>query len=162
MGLWWLRGSNPMSIVANTLVVMYAKCGEFVDSRRLFDEIPERNVVSRNVLFSCYTQIDCFGEAVGLFREMVAIGIRPDEFSLSTIINACTGLGDIGQGRKIHGYLIKLGFDSDTFSLNALIDMYAKVGTFEDALAVFQEIGRPDIVSWDAVIAGCALHEYHD
>ncbi|KAL3522318.1 hypothetical protein ACH5RR_015152 [Cinchona calisaya] len=161
-GIVVVTGFESDVYVANTLVVMYAKCGEFVDSRRLFDEIPERNSVSWNALFSCYTQIECFGEAVGLFREMVASGIRPDEFSLSTIINACTGLGDIGQGNKIHGYLIKLGFDSDPFSLNALVDMYAKVGTFEDALAVFQEIGRPDTVSWNAVIAGCALHEYHD
>lgn len=148
--------------VANTLTVMYAKCSDFVGSKRLFDEIPERNVVSWNALLSCYTQIDRFEEAMGLFRDMIASGIRPDEFSLSTIINACTGLGDIHQGKKIHGYLIKLGFDPDPFSLNAIVDMYAKLGNLEDASSVFQEINHPDIVSWNSVIAGCALHEYHD
>ncbi|OVA00349.1 Pentatricopeptide repeat [Macleaya cordata] len=148
--------------VANTLVVMYAKCGEFLDSRRLFDEIPERNVVSWNALFSSYVQNDCCEEAVGLFQEMVSNGIKPDEFSLSSILNACTGYGDYNQGRRAHGFLIKLGYDSDPFSANALVDLYAKLGDLEAAMVVFEKIALPDIVSWNASIAGCVLHGYND
>ncbi|KAM3006342.1 hypothetical protein FF2_036375 [Malus domestica] len=122
--------------VANTLVVMYAKCREFGDSRRLFDAIPERNVVSWNALFSCYVQSDFHGESMDLFQEMILSGVRPNEYSLSRRINACTGLGDGSHGRKIHG--------------------------LEDAATVFEKIAQPDIVSWNAVIAGCVLHEYHD
>ncbi|XP_030953018.1 pentatricopeptide repeat-containing protein At5g04780, mitochondrial-like [Quercus lobata] len=160
-GIAVVTGFESDVFVANTLVVMYAKCGEFGSSRRLFDTIPERNVVSWNALFSCYVQGDFCGEAVDLFQEMILNGIRPNEFSLSSILNACSGLGDDSQGKKTHGYLIKLGYDSDPFSANALVDMYAKVGDIEDAIAVFEEIARPDIVSWNAVIAGCVLHEYH-
>ncbi|KAK6123210.1 hypothetical protein DH2020_043067 [Rehmannia glutinosa] len=141
---------------------MYAKCGHFVDSRKLFEDIAERNVVSWNALLSCYTQSDSFGEAMELFQEMVASGIRPDEFSLSTILNAATGLGDIRQGKKVHGYLVKLGYEGDPFSLNAMVDMYAKAGDLGDAITVFDNIPEPDIVSWNAVIAGCVFHEYHD
>lgn len=148
--------------VANSLVVMYAKCGDFVDSRRLFYTIPEPSVVSWNGLFSCYVQGDFYKEAVDLFREMVFSGTRPNEFSMSGMVNACASLRDSGKGRKIHGFLIKLGYDSDPFSANALVDMYAKVGILEDAVTAFGEISHPDIVSWNAVIAGCVLHEYHD
>ncbi|XP_028062515.1 pentatricopeptide repeat-containing protein At5g04780, mitochondrial-like isoform X1 [Camellia sinensis] len=159
-GIVVVTGFESDVFVANTLVVMYAKCGEFVDSRRLFDEIPERNVVSWNALFSCYVQSDFFAEALGLFQEMVLTGINPDEYSLSSILNACTGLGDVNQGKRIHGHLIKLGYDSDPFSANALVDMYAKGGCIDDATVVFEEIAEPDIVSWNAIIAGCVLHEY--
>ncbi|KAL5576696.1 hypothetical protein UlMin_018395 [Ulmus minor] len=148
--------------VANTLVVMYAKCEEFGDSRRLFDEIPERDVVSWNALFSSYVRRNCFGEAVGLFLEMVVSGLKPNEFSLSSIINACAGLGDGSRGKQIHGFLVKLGYKLDSYTANALVDMYAKVGKLEDAISAFQEIGKPDIVSWNAIIAGCVLHEFHD
>lgn len=161
-GIVVVTGFESDVFVANTLVVMYAKCGHILDSRRLFEDIPERNVVSWNALLSCYTQSDSFGEAMRLFQEMVASGIRPDEFSLSTILNAATGLGDIGQGKKIHGYLIKLGYEGDPFSLNALVDMYAKAGALGDARTVFGNIPEPDIVSWNALIAGCVSHEYHD
>ncbi|KAI3454723.1 hypothetical protein Pfo_011386 [Paulownia fortunei] len=161
-GIVVVTGFESDVFVANTLVVMYAKCGHFLESRRLFEDIPERNVVSWNALLSCYTQSDFFGEAMRLFQEMIASGIRPDEFSLSTILNAATGLGDIGQGKKVHGYLIKLGYEGDPFSLNALVDMYAKAGDLRDAITVFGNIPEPDIVSWNAVIAGCVFHEYHD
>ncbi|PIA38813.1 hypothetical protein AQUCO_02700188v1 [Aquilegia coerulea] len=148
--------------VANTLVVMYAKCGELLDSRRLFDGIPDRNVVSWNALFSSYVQNECCEEAVSLFGEMVLSGIKPNEFSLSSILNACTGARDYGQGRRVHGYLLRLGYDSDPFSANALVDMYAKLGDLESAIAVFEKIADHDIVSWNAIIAGCVLHEYYD
>ncbi|CAN6689762.1 unnamed protein product [Malus baccata var. baccata] len=160
-GVALLTGFESDEFVANTLVVMYAKCGEFGDSRRLFDAIPERNVVSWNALFSCYVQSNFHGEAMDLFQEMVLSGVRPNEYSLSSIINACTGFGDGSRGRKIHGYMIKLGYESDSFSANALVDMYAKVKSLEDAVTVFEKIEQPDIVSWNAVIAGCVLHEYH-
>eukprot|EP00268_Persea_americana_P013340 TRINITY_DN15814_c2_g1_i1.p1 TRINITY_DN15814_c2_g1~~TRINITY_DN15814_c2_g1_i1.p1 ORF type:complete len:931 (+),score=175.98 TRINITY_DN15814_c2_g1_i1:3-2795(+) len=161
-GIVVVTGYESDVFVANTLVVMYAKCGVILDSRKLFDEIPERNVVSWNALISSYVQNECCGEALRLFWEMVVSGIRPDEFSLSTILNACTGSEDLRQGRRIHGYLIRLGHDSDSFSANALVDMYGKLGDLEDAMTVFEKIARPDIVSWNAVIAGCVLHGYHD
>lgn len=160
-GVVVVTGFESDEFVANTLVVMYSKCGEFGDSRRLFDSIPEQNVVSWNALFSCYVQSDFFGEAMDLFEEMVLSGIRPNEYSLSSIINACTGLGDGSRGRKIHGYIVKLGYDSDSFSANALVDMYAKAKGLEDAISVFEKIAQPDIVSWNAVIAGCVLHNCH-
>ncbi|KAL3637942.1 hypothetical protein CASFOL_018390 [Castilleja foliolosa] len=161
-GVVLVTGFESDVFVANALVVMYAKCGHFVDSRRLFEDIAERNVVSWNALLSCYTQSDFFNEAMVLFHEMVNSGIRPDEFSLSTILNAVTGLGNIGQGKKVHGYLIKLGYEFDPFSLNALVDMYAKSGDLGDAITVFSNIPEPDIVSWNAVIAGCVLCQYHE
>ncbi|PON37878.1 DYW domain containing protein [Parasponia andersonii] len=154
-----VTGFESDVFVANTLVVMYAKCGDFGDSSRLFDEIPQRDVVSWNALFSCYVQSNFCREAVELFMKMIMSGIRPNEFTLSTIINACAGLVDGSQGKKIHGFLIKLGYESDPFSTNALVDMYAKVGGLEEAISAFKEIAQPDIVSWNAIIAGCVHHE---
>ncbi|XP_052621408.1 pentatricopeptide repeat-containing protein At5g04780, mitochondrial-like [Lactuca sativa] len=159
-GIVVVTGFENDVFVANALVGLYAKCGDFLDSRKLFDQIPDRNIVSWNALFSCYSNGHFFKEAIDLFQDMIITGLIPDEYSLSTIINACTGLQDITQGRKIHGYLIKHGYTSDPFSCNALADMYSKVGDFEDAKTVFDHIPNPDIVSWNAIIAGCVLHEY--
>ncbi|KAB2025573.1 hypothetical protein ES319_D06G158900v1, partial [Gossypium barbadense] len=139
-----VNGFESNEYVGNSLVVLYTKCGKVV----FLSPIPERSVVSWNALFSCYVQSDYLGEAVELFHEMVLSGIRPTEFSLSSMINACTGLVDRGEGRKIHGFLIKL-------------DMYAKIGNLEDDV-VFEEITKPDIVSLNALIVGCILHDKHD
>ncbi|RWR84783.1 pentatricopeptide repeat-containing protein [Cinnamomum micranthum f. kanehirae] len=158
-GIVVVTGYESDVFVANTLVVMYAKCELILDSRKLFDEIPDRNVVSWNALISSYVHNECWGEALRLFLEMVVSGIKPNEFSLSTILNACTGSEDLRQGRRIHGYLIRLGHDSDSFSANALVDMYGKLGDLEDAMTVFEKIARPDIVLWSAVIAGLEMKD---
>ncbi|CAI0468762.1 unnamed protein product [Linum tenue] len=136
------------------MVVLYAKCGEIADSTRIFDAIPRRTVVSWNALLNCYVQRDSFGEAVELFQDMIVSQTQPNEFTLSTMINACTGLEDGRQGRKIHGYLIKLGYDLDLFSANALVDMYAKSGYMVDARLVFNVIPEKDLIAWNAVISG--------
>ncbi|KAK7317847.1 hypothetical protein RJT34_02419 [Clitoria ternatea] len=161
-GMVVVTGFESDEFVANTLVVMYAKCGQLDDSRKLFGGIMEPNVVSWNALFSCYVQSELYGETVDLFKEMVSGGIRPNEFSISIIINACAGLRDGGLGRTFHGLLLKMGLDSDQFSANALVDMYSKAGEIEYAVSVFQEIVHPDVVSWNTVIAGCVLQQHSD
>ncbi|XP_057458405.1 pentatricopeptide repeat-containing protein At5g04780, mitochondrial-like [Lotus japonicus] len=161
-GMSVVTGFDSDGFVANTLVVMYAKCGQLGDSRKLFGSIVAPSVVSWNALFSCYVQSDFCVEAVDLFKEMVRGGIRPNEFSLSIILNACAGLRNGSLGGTVHGLLLKLGHGLDQFSANALVDMYSKGGRIENAVAVFEEITHPDIVSWNAVIAGCVQHECND
>ncbi|KAL8248211.1 hypothetical protein R6Q59_005079 [Mikania micrantha] len=177
-GVVVVTGFESDVFVANTLVVVYAKCGDFMDSRRLFDQIPERNIVSWNALFSCYTQGDFFEKAIELFQDMIGSGLRPDEFSLSTIINACTGLRDINQGRKIHGYLMKHGYSSDPFSCFqglgqqfhsvmikseieldpflccGLIDIYSKCGEMEDAARVYSMMPKKELIALNALLCG--------
>ncbi|KAK1294541.1 Pentatricopeptide repeat-containing protein [Acorus calamus] len=104
--------------VANTLAVAYAKWGMLSHSRRLFDAIPDRNVVSWNVLLNGYVRNDRCGEALRLFGEMVLSGTKPDEFSLSTALNACTGAEDLRRGRWVHGLLVRMGHAGDLFSSN--------------------------------------------
>ncbi|TKY66374.1 Pentatricopeptide repeat-containing protein [Spatholobus suberectus] len=161
-GMAVVTGFKSDGFVANTLVVMYAKCGLLDDSRRLFGRIVERNVVSWNALFSCYVQSELCGEAVDLFKDMVRSGIRPNEFSISIILNACAGLQDGILGRTVHGLMLKMGLDLDQFSANALVDMYSKAGEIEGAGCCFSGNCSPDVVSWNAVIAGCVLHEHND
>lgn len=161
-GMAVVTGFESDGFVGNTLVVMYAKCGLLDDSKRLFGGIVEQNVVSWNALFSCYEQSELRGEAVDLFKEMMRSGIRPNEFSISIILNVCAGLQDGGLGRTLHGLMLKMGLDLDQFSANALVDTYSKAREIEGAVAVFQEIAHPDVVSWNAVIAGCVLHDRND
>ncbi|CAN0858759.1 Pentatricopeptide repeat-containing protein At3g53360, mitochondrial, partial [Linum grandiflorum] len=78
----------------------------------------ENNEFVLNSMVVLYAR-DSFREALELFHDMIlTTEIRPNEFSLSTMINACTGLEDSGQGRKIHGYLIKLGYHLDSIAAN--------------------------------------------
>ncbi|KAI0504270.1 hypothetical protein KFK09_015222 [Dendrobium nobile] len=152
-----LTGFESDPFVANTLIMFYADFGEIWDCQKLFDAISGRNVVSWNALFAAYVKNDQCEKAVEFFRKMVVTGTKPNEYGFSIILNACTGLQNLDCGRIVHGFLTRLAYESDRFTANALLDLYAKVGDTESAGLVFEEISQPDLISWNAFISGCVL-----
>ncbi|XP_066317527.1 pentatricopeptide repeat-containing protein At4g14850-like [Miscanthus floridulus] len=148
--------------VANALVAMYGGFGMVDEARRMFDESGgERNAVSWNGMISAYVKNDRCRDAIGVFREMVWSGERPNEFGFSCVVNACTGSRDWDTGRQVHGMVVRTGYDKDVFTANALVDMYSKLGDIEMAALVFEKMPVADVVSWNALIAGCVTH-WHD
>ncbi|CAL2272397.1 unnamed protein product [Prunus armeniaca] len=58
----------------------------------------------------------------------------------------------------MHAYTIKAGFEADSTVCNAVITMYAKCGSIEDANEIFNGMNTRDCVSWNAIISAYALH----
>eukprot|EP00249_Psilotum_nudum_P015985 c25607_g15_i1 orf=2-343(+) len=85
-------------------------------------------------------------------------GVKPNEATFVSVLKACAHLAALEQGKQIHCYIIKSGFESDIFVGSALIDMYMKSGTVESAYKVFDRMPKRDLVSWNAMMAGYAQH----
>jgi pentatricopeptide repeat protein len=64
----------------------------------------------------------------------------------------------LDQGRCTHELIIQSGWDSAVFVGNSLVDMYAKCGSMEDAKRVFNEMPLQDVVSWNSILGGFAMH----
>eukprot|EP01018_Ginkgo_biloba_P011334 Gb_02266 [translate_table: standard] len=148
------RGCRPDIILGTILVTVYAKCGGLVDARRVFDQMPKRNVVSWTVMVAAYVRYGFAEEALTLFYQMLITGIQPNQFTFASILPACTKLAALELGMEIHEDIIRSGYQSDVFVTNALVDMYAKCGSIENARIVFNKMSKQDVVSWTAMIAG--------
>ncbi|KAJ3681367.1 hypothetical protein LUZ60_015856 [Juncus effusus] len=145
--------------VTNALITMYASFGLLNLSKKLFDDIShKRNIVSWNGLLTGYARNEKYEEALNLFTRMVMEGIEPNEFGFSCVVNSCTELGHLKTGQEIHGFLTRLGYNSDPFTVNSLLDMYAKLGELTKAEIIFKNVDCLDVISWNAFIAGCVLH----
>ncbi|XP_057854681.1 pentatricopeptide repeat-containing protein DOT4, chloroplastic isoform X2 [Cryptomeria japonica] len=96
---------------------------------------------------------DC-EEALELFRKFVLSGVKLDPVMIVCILPACARLGALQQGKQIHEFILRSGFKSDIYVLNAMIDLYAKCGRIEDALHIFDKMTERDVVSWSSIIAG--------
>lgn len=70
----------PPVYLRNRLIVFYAKCERLKDARMVFDEMPERNIVSWTAMISGYSRRGYASEALKLFVEMLKSGI----FSVSS------------------------------------------------------------------------------
>ncbi|XP_077214079.1 pentatricopeptide repeat-containing protein At4g18520, chloroplastic-like [Tasmannia lanceolata] len=78
--------------VGSALINMYAKCGFLEDAVRVFDRMPERNLVSWKVMIIGYARNGLCKEALQLMYRMQAEGIKVDDFILTTVLSAC---GDV-------------------------------------------------------------------
>eukprot|EP01018_Ginkgo_biloba_P026951 Gb_35042 [translate_table: standard] len=144
--------------VGNSLVDMYAKCGSVQVARQLFDKMPERSVVSWNAMIAGYTQSGYATEALKLFNQMHIADVKPNLVTMVSVLPACAHSGALQQGKWIHDYINRCGFESDVSVGTALIDMYAKCGSIEIARQVFDSMCERNVVSWSAMIAGYGMH----
>ncbi|CAH8359797.1 unnamed protein product [Eruca vesicaria subsp. sativa] len=124
-------------VVASSLVGMYAKFNLFGSSVQVFDEMPERDVVSYNAVISCFYQCWEAGKAL----ELLAI-------------SACSRLLGLERGKEIHRKYVKRGFESDEYVSSALVDMYGKCGYLEMAREVFEHMTGKSLVAWNSMIRG--------
>eukprot|EP01018_Ginkgo_biloba_P026111 Gb_25739 [translate_table: standard] len=147
-------GLNQLLFLVSKLVSVYAICGCLNDARLVFDKTSNRNVYLWNAMIKGYVRNGQFEDALTLYYQMQRLGTQPDHFTFSSVLKACAGLSARQQGREIHVHVIRSGFDSYVFVGSALIDMYSKCGSIEDASQVFDNMSERDVVSWSTMISG--------
>ncbi|KAL0555156.1 hypothetical protein IC582_009095 [Cucumis melo] len=146
--------------VGSSLVDMYAKCGEIGDARHLFDEMPERNVVSWSGMIYGYAQLDDGVEALTLFKQALIEDVDVNDFTFSSVIRVCSSSTLLELGKLIHGLCLKMSFDSSSFVGSALISLYSKCGVIEGAYQVFDEIPTRNLGLWNSMLIACAQHAH--
>ncbi|KDP31093.1 hypothetical protein JCGZ_11469 [Jatropha curcas] len=109
--------SNPF--VACALVDMYGKCVSTFSARKLFDEIPQRNVVVWNAMISLYTHSNCVSDALYMFDAM---HVAPDASTFNAIIAGLAGTED-GSAKAIAFYwrMRELSLKPNLITLLALL-----------------------------------------
>ncbi|CAJ1967497.1 unnamed protein product [Sphenostylis stenocarpa] len=146
----------PCVYLWTRLIVFYVKCDSLRDARHLFDEMPERNVVSWTAMISAYSQRGYASHALTLFVQMLRSGTEPNEFTFATVLTSCIGALGFVLGRQIHSLIIKLNYESHVYVGSSLLDMYAKDGKIHEARGIFECLPERDVVSCTAIISGYA------
>lgn len=139
----------------NSLISGFVENYMLDDAQKTFERMPERDVVSWNNIISANEQAKREDVAFKLFRDMLSLGTKANESTISSLLSACASLGTIKLGEQIHALTYKVGLNSCLFVCNALITMYFKCGSL-DGISVFEEMISRDTVTWNAVLVGCA------
>lgn len=141
--------------VSNALINMYAKFGCLANAVRVFDQMVVRDVVSWNSIISAYEQNDDPITALGFYRRMQRIGIQPDLLTLLSLASIVAQLADRQKSSSVHGFILRRDWLMQDVAIgNAVVDMYAKVGTIDAARSVFEGLPTKDVVSWNTLITG--------
>ncbi|KAK9288137.1 hypothetical protein L1049_016585 [Liquidambar formosana] len=127
----------------------------FIDyAHSVFDQIPSPTDFSWNSLIRGYTLRGSPHNSLFLYLEMLRSSIRPSNFTYPFVLKACSTRASIREGEQIHSHVFRLGFRSDIFVNNSLIDMYCKCCCLDSSRHVWDEMRDRDEVSWNSIISG--------
>ncbi|CDY45030.1 BnaA08g11890D [Brassica napus] len=148
---------NPERFLINNLITMYSKCGSLNYARRVFDKMPERDLVSWNSILAAYAQssehvIDSTEEGFVLFRVLRQNVVFTSRMTLAPLLKLCLCSGYVWASEAVHGYACKIGLDSDEFVAGALVNIYLKFGMVKEGRVLFEEMPERDVVLWNLML----------
>ncbi|KAI3506254.1 hypothetical protein L1887_28610 [Cichorium endivia] len=144
--------------VSNSLIEMHANNGELMIAWKLFCETDKDNI-TWNTMISGYINSGNYDEAFSLFNKMVLEEIKPTTVTLVTMLSACAQTGSFEKGEEIRSNYINQEMISSNLTLaTSLVDMYAKCGQLEKSEKIFNQMREKDIISWNVMISGYAMH----
>ncbi|PIA45930.1 hypothetical protein AQUCO_01600284v1 [Aquilegia coerulea] len=149
-----IDGFGSDMFVGSTLIDFYLKFSHIWIAHKVFDQILNPDTVSWNTIISGLVKNCCFDESIRVFEEMGMSGNRFDSSTLAAILPAVAELQDLNTGKKIQCMVIKRGFHYHGFVLTGLVSLYSKCRDVSTARLLFEQIGRPDLISWNAMISG--------
>ncbi|KAL6635359.1 hypothetical protein ACP70R_028030 [Stipagrostis hirtigluma subsp. patula] len=137
-----LSGEKARTVrVWTTMMSALARAGEIDRARRLFDEMPNKDLVAWTALIGGFVQAGRYNEALGLFGEMEAAGLEADEVTVVTVLSACVQHGRIDLAKRLHRLVDQNGLISRNARLaTSFVHMYAKLGCIKKAMDVFRGV----------------------
>lgn len=174
-------------LVGTSLVDMYAKCSEIVDSRKVFDSLPDRNVITWNAMIGGYLRNGDIKSASFLFEKMSnrtrvtwiemidgfarngdTISARrlfdrvPSEFknvvTWSVMVDGYCSNGEMEAAREVFEQMPQRNF----FAWSSMISGYCKKGDVKEAKVIFDRIPARNLVNWNSMISGYAQNGFSE
>ncbi|RVW49440.1 Pentatricopeptide repeat-containing protein [Vitis vinifera] len=148
------------TLVGNSLIDMYAKCGQLDYSEKLFNEMDHKDTVSWNAMLSGYAVHGHGDRAIALFSLMQESQVQIDSVSFVSVLSACRHAGLVEEGRKIfHSMSDKYHIKPDLEHYACMVDLLGRAGLFDETLGFIKVMPvEPDAGVWGALLGSCRMH----
>ncbi|GAB4840087.1 hypothetical protein Ancab_020798 [Ancistrocladus abbreviatus] len=158
-------GFSSFNAYTNTaLLNFYAKCGDTVSARRVFDEMGVKNAVTWSSMISGYGMYGNSDESLALFDTMLRENVVPNEVIFTTVLSACSHTGKVGEGWDYFSSMRwRYNFVPSMKHYACMVDILARAGRLEEALDFIERMPiLPDSTVYGAFLHGCSLHSKFD
>ncbi|XP_061376129.1 putative pentatricopeptide repeat-containing protein At5g08490 isoform X2 [Gastrolobium bilobum] len=155
--MFWNLSEKRNLVTCNSLISGYVGLGSHHDANMIFSGMSETDLTTWNLMVRVYAENDCPEQALSLFYDLQARGMKPDVVTIMSLLPVCTQMASVHLLSQCHGYIIRSCFE-DLHLKGALLDAYAKCGIIGCACKIFQSSADKDLVMFTAMICGCAMH----
>lgn len=145
--------------VGTALVDMYAKCGDLNSSKKVFDELPTKSVLTWNAMIGALGMNGRAKEALGLLREMELRNVKPNGVTMLSILSACSHGGLLEDGVSCFNKMLKDPSIQPTLEhYSCMVDMLARAGDLDGALEMIKRIPQgleAGPAAWGSLLSAC-------
>ncbi|KAG2327551.1 hypothetical protein Bca52824_010279 [Brassica carinata] len=148
--------------VANSLIHCYFSCGDLDSACKVFTTIQEKDVVSWNSMITGFVQKGSPDKALELFKKMESEDVKASRVTMVGVLSACAKMRNLEFGKRVCSYIEENRVSVNLTLANAMLDMYTKCGSIEDAKRLFDKMEERDNVTWTTMLDGYAILEDYE
>ncbi|KAK9114610.1 hypothetical protein Syun_021407 [Stephania yunnanensis] len=150
-------GLDLESYVSNSLLDLYAKCGSIKDARKIFDDIPHRDVVCWNSMISRYAEHGYAQEAVDMFDLMRVEGVVPNYVTFVGVLSACSHVGLVESGLNHFESMISMfGIEPGVEHYASIVSLLGRAGKLDKAKEFIEQMPiEPAAIVWRSLLSAC-------
>ncbi|KAL5222221.1 hypothetical protein ABZP36_026934 [Zizania latifolia] len=147
-------------VVQTALIDMYMKCGRLDLAKSIFESMPEKSVITWNVMILGLGTHGYGLDAIKLFNQMETERVPMDDLSVLAILTCCTHAGLVSEGLGIFYRMGKdLGLDPKVEHYGAMIDLLGRAGCLDQARNTLETMPmEPTPELWGSLLASCRSH----
>uniref|UniRef100_A0A5B7BBZ3 Pentatricopeptide repeat-containing protein n=1 Tax=Davidia involucrata TaxID=16924 RepID=A0A5B7BBZ3_DAVIN len=146
--------------LGNSLLNMYAKCGDMGMAMRVFNMLTSKDIVSWSTIISGMAMNSLGVHVLPLFSLMLVHGVPPDDVTFLSLLSACSHAGMVDQGMMFFKAM------TDVYAIVpqmqhyvCVVDMYGRAGLLEEAEAFIREMPvEADGPVCGALLNACKIH----
>ncbi|KAJ8771940.1 hypothetical protein K2173_027117 [Erythroxylum novogranatense] len=151
---WVIRlGFECNVFLMNAFLTGLIRHGMLSDAKVVFDKRVSKDIVSWNAMMAGFLQ-HSYSQIPFFWHQMNGEGVKPDDFTFSTVFTGLASLADIKLGLQVHAQLVKSGHGVEICVGNSLSNMYIKNQRLNDAFKAFYEMPQKNVRSWTQMAAG--------
>lgn len=154
------KGSDLDVHLKCALMNFYGRCLDVESANQVFMETVEKEELAWNEVIMLNLRNGRWEKAMELFREMQFSFAKANSSTIAKMLQGCSKVGALEEGKQIHGYVLKFTLESDFSVCNSLINLYSRNNRLELARIVFYLMEDHNLSSWNSLISSYAARGY--
>lgn len=155
-----IRRDLASEVVTGTAILdMYSSCGDIEASRKAFNQISCKNIVSYSAMISACGMNGLAHDAIALLAEMKLHGLKPNSVTTLSVLSACSHGGLVAEGLRFFEDLVQdPEVELRLEHHSCVVDMLGRAGKIDSAMELIKSLPeglKAGPSGWGAVLSAC-------
>ncbi|KDP41925.1 hypothetical protein JCGZ_26943 [Jatropha curcas] len=147
--------------IATALVLLYAKSGDLLHSKEVFDMMPQKDIFAWNTVIIANSMHGNGEESLMFFRKMLSVGIKPNSVTFIGVLSGCSHSQLVDEGFSIFNSMSsEYSIEPDGDHYSCMVDILSRAGRLQQAYEFIQKIPiEPTAGAWGALLGACRVYK---